>query len=90
MIPKVEDALSLLSRGFLPTLFAEPHSPYTIAAVSYPTLVTLELHVFVEQQMSDVEKPLSDPADSWADNCNREIWDFLERQAERHKIDSTM
>ena len=153
MIPKADEALGFLSRGLMTTVFAEPHSAYTISEVSLMTLLLnaigqeynngaevrvrdieemqqlfkdaaskvsdsdlarrlttnlserpvsleiselnvihdrcslllIDLHAYVEEQSSAED---SAGPGSWADNCNSNIWDFLERQAERHKIDT--
>lgn len=159
MIPKAEEALSLLSKGLMTTLLSEPHSVYAISDVSFIalllntlgqeynkgaevrvrdieemqqlfkdavakvadaalnqnlvanlseqsgslqiadlnrfhdrcSLLLIELHLYVEEQMFTVKQQNPDAVDgvaaSWAESCNSDIWDFLERQAERHKID---
>jgi len=148
VIPKAEEALNLVSRGLMTTLFAESHSIYTMSDIGLMSmllnalsqeynrgaevrvrdieemqqlfkdaaaklgdtdlrqnlsaivsekpaslelaelnhfhdrcsLLLIELHTFVEERTSE----------SWEDSCNRDIWDFLERQAERHKIESAI
>jgi hypothetical protein len=155
VIPKADEALGFLSQGLMTTLFAEPHSMYTISEVSLVTLLLnaiaqeynngaevrvrdieemqqlfknaeskvsdselvrrlaanlserpasleiselndihdrcslllIDLHAYVEELL-----PAEDPggSGSWADSCNSNIWDFLERQAERHKIDTSI